>query len=932
MSRYQAQPAHVVVGREPERAALARFCESIQAGACALVLSGSAGVGKTALWSLGVREAALAFRVLTCHPGELGTKVSYSGLSELLDGLESEVALLPAELSHALGQALRLEPVSQGGTDHASVALAVASVLRSAAAQPLVLAIDDLQWLDPSSSRVLGFALRRLTDHPVGVLASQRSEVTSELLAAGLPRDRISLLELGPLSEVEVDQLIRLRIGAALLRPLVAQIHQASGGNPLFALELARAALHALRPLAAGEPLPLSNTLRELMGRRIASVSAPTREVLLLVAAAADATEALVERALGHHALAAVRRAMDAGLLTSQRGHLRFTHPLLAATAYDAADPVRRRRIHLLLASLAVDVEERARQSSAAAELPDANLAAQVEAGAHVAYARGAPDAAGALAERALALTPEADLADGLRRAITAADSFWDAGDVGRSVALLERLMDQLPAGSDRAKVLRRLATATAFLSSWTAAQPLLVQGIAEAGDDLTLRAVLHRDLAFFIMQAGDVRASTRDAAEAIRYADRSQDADVIADAETTFLLQAVITGEAPDDLRSRLARLAALPDTEDQWIPTGSRLVLIGAMLKWVDDFDAARALLTSAYTKRWNRQEDGLLIPALFQLGELECWAGHLEEAQALAKLAHDTERRSPRQGARQMVLYPEALAAARAGDSEHARALAQECLDLTDHTGDGRHQMRALTALGFIDISEGDFESAVTRLDRVDMLQHDLGYSHPGVIRSAADHIEALIGIGDLTAAQRRLSLLADQAKSSGSGWATTTELRCRGMLAAKRGDLESAVIALNASVTASERLPDPLERSRTLLALGGVLRRQRRRSEAFDVFARAKEMCDLMGAALWSAKAAAEIQRLQGRGRTTDGLTPMETQVAELVAAGRSNKEVAAEIYLSLKTVEAHLSSVYRKLGVRSRTELAAHLLTRATTDI
>jgi AAA ATPase domain len=174
MSRNQAQPAHVVVGREPERAALARFCESIEAGACALVLSGGAGVGKTALWSLGVREAALAFRVLTCHPGELGTKVSYSGLSELLDGLESEVALLPAELSHALRQALRLEPVSQGGTDHASVALAVASVLRNAAAQPLVLAIDDLQWLDPSSSRVLGFALRRLTDHPVGVLASQR--------------------------------------------------------------------------------------------------------------------------------------------------------------------------------------------------------------------------------------------------------------------------------------------------------------------------------------------------------------------------------------------------------------------------------------------------------------------------------------------------------------------------------------------------------------------------------------------------------------------------------------------------------------------------------------------------------------------------------------------------------------------------------------
>ncbi|MDQ1751557.1 MAG: hypothetical protein QOE71_2613 [Pseudonocardiales bacterium] len=934
MSRYREQPQQpqqALVGRQTELTALALFPDSIVGGACGLVLLGGAGLGKTALWLHGLREAARTARVLTCRPGQFGTKLSYSGLAELLDGLDAEIASLPEMERHALRQATRNEEIPgtvadhATVTDHATVALAAAGALRNAATQPLVLAIDDLQWLDSSSARVIGFAVRRLSDRAIGVLAAQRGSAPSELLTAGLPRDRISVLELGPLTETETDQLIRVRLGAALLRPLVGQVHRASGGNPLFSLELALAVLQEPKPLATGAPLPLPNSLRVLMGRRIAALGAPTRDVLLLVAAAADATVAIVEAALGHAALAALQRAIDAGLLETERGHLRFTHPLLSATTYAAADPARRRRLHLLLASLAVDVEERARQLSAATELPDAGVAAQVTAGAAAAYARGAPDAAGALAERALALTPERDRAPAFRRAVTASDYLWDAGDISRCVALLHRLMDQLPPGGERATVLRRLATATAVRDSWMAAAPILAQGIAEAGDDVTLLAALHRDLAFVVMQSGDVRSSTHDATVAMAFAERSDDEEVCADAETNFLLQAVIGNAAPADLRARLERLQALPDSRDRWIPSGSRLVLLAAMLKWIDDFDASRALLRTVYIYRWNRQEDGLLMPALFQLGELECWAGRLDEAAELADLARATERRSPRENERPMFLYPLALAAARAGDGDRARELAHESLSIVERTGDGRHQMRALAVLGFIDLSTGDIESAITHLDRVDTLQRELGYRHPGVIRAAADHIEALIAIGELTRAEQRLAVLHSQAEESRSHWATLAALRCRGLIEAATGDLQAAETVLRRSVAASAHVPDPLERGRTLLALGSILRRQRRRSDAREVLDQALGEFGSMHAELWSTKAAAELDRLSGRGRSAAGLTPMETRIAELVAAGRSNKEVAAEIYLSRKTVEAHLSSIYRKLELRSRTELAAHLL-------
>ena len=703
-----------LIGRQHERAELGRLVTSIGDGARALVLVGPAGAGKTALWTYGRQAAGSLARVLTCRSAGLATRVSYSGLSDLLVSLRAEMESLSSDERHALMTATHRAHLDDAAIDNTAVALAASRLLGLAAARdPLVLAIDDLQWLDPSSTRVIGFALRRLAVHPIGVLATQRDPFGAEALRAALPYGRISFLEIGPLTEDEIDQLIKARMGAALLRPMVGQIYRTAAGNPLFSLELARVVLQQTKPLPVGVPLPLPHTLEELMGRRIAAVSATTRDVLLLVAAYASATLATVEEVLGHAALAGVQRAIDAGLLESDRGHLRFAHPLLAAAAYSSADVARRKRLHQRLASIITDVEERARQLSAASDLPDGQVADELEKGAAAAYTRGAPEEAAALAERAVQLTPAADRAGVLRRSIAAADYFWEAGDSGKAAAALRQLVDDLSPGSDRALVLRRLATVAAGTESHRAATRVLDVAIREAAYEPVLAATLHRDRALDIMQAGDVRESRQDAALAMRLVETSEDPDASADAETVYLLQAVIRAEMPVDLHSRLTKLAQLPDTEDRWLPSSSRHVLIAAMLKWIDDFNPSRRLLTAAYTDWWDRQLDGLLMPALFQLGELECWAGRIKQARKLAKLGEENEQRSGREALRPMWAYPAALAAARAGDLQRASALASESLLIADRTAEGRHQMRALAVLGFIALCSGDSESAVQAL---------------------------------------------------------------------------------------------------------------------------------------------------------------------------------------------------------------------------
>jgi tetratricopeptide (TPR) repeat protein len=890
VSQHTGQAAELV-GREPEKQAIERFVASLPGGAAALVVNGPTGIGKTVLWAYGVRIAEPAARVLTCRPAQVGAQLSYSGLSQLFDGLQELFGSLPEPDAHALRFALRLEGPGASAVDHTTVAAAAVDVLRMVAGDPLVLAIDDLQWLDPSSARIVGLVLRQLGDRPLGVLATQRGDDVPAVLPSGLSHDRVRLMPLSPFTEAETDALIRTSLGAVLRRPVLGEVHRASAGNPLFALEIARALLQHRDPLPPGAPLPVPGSLRELVGHRVAALSAAAREVLLVAAMAPGATVQVLENALGRGCAAGLQRAVDAGILEIDHGHLRFTHPLLAAATYAQADTAHRRRMHLRLASLTCDVEERARHLSAATQLPDAAVAAQVQAGAVAAHRRGDPDAASALAEAALRLTPENDPPTLVRRTVAAADYLWEAGHAARCEILLRRLVSELPPGPDRARVLRRVGFTTAVVRSWQDSRIHLKQGLSEAGDDAGLRAALHRDLAFGIVQTGDVRAAGGHLAEAYRLANDSTDPGLLGDVEATQLMQMVIAGGTPvDELVPRLTALAAA-GAGDRLVHGIVPLVMVAAALKWADEFAASGAILTRMRSELWSQQEDGLLLPVLFQLSELESWSGHLQAARVVADLARETGTRSGLTGSATMWLYPAALADARLGHLDQARTAAAASLAAAEQAGDRRPQMRALAVLGFADLCSGNAQLAVRSLGGAAALQHELGYEHPGVIRSAGDEIEALLAAGDHVAAGDRLAVLGRQAARTGSRWAQAVTRRCRGLLEAANHRLDAAQACLQEAAE-DPLVPDPLEKARTLLALGAVLRRARRRSQARESIEEALAAFQAMGASVWTAKA-------------------------------------AAELYVSVKTVEAHLSSIYRKLGVRSRTELAAHLLSPPT---
>jgi DNA-binding CsgD family transcriptional regulator len=322
---------------------------------------------------------------------------------------------------------------------------------------------------------------------------------------------------------------------------------------------------------------------------------------------------------------------------------------------------------------------------------------------------------------------------------------------------------------------------------------------------------------------------------------------------------------------------------------------------------------------------------MPPLFQLTELECWTGRLDRAGELTEIAQRTCERAGLPAMQSMFLHARALRAARAGDLEAARVAASACRVEATQSGDVRNLMRGLAIEGLVELCSGLAADAVDLLEESWRLQQDCGYGNPAVIRSAGDHVEALLSAGRTGEAADLLVDIDARAKRTGSRWTAMVTDRCRGLLAAQHGDLAAARRHLEASL-AQPRLGDPVEHGRSLLALAIVQRRSNQRAtaratakQALDTFAKAQ-------AAAWADQARAELERLDGAAATMNGLTRMETEVAALISAGRTNNEIATELYVSPKTVESHLTHIYRKLGLRSRTELAGRVTAhRGTTD-
>jgi DNA-binding CsgD family transcriptional regulator len=914
-----------VIGRGAELGAIEAFIAEVGERPGALVLSGEAGIGKTILWEAGIDEAsARSSRILTCRGVEAEASLSFAALSELIAPVFEDAAssLVPPR-RRALEVALLLTEPGEVAPDAHAIGLAVLDVFRTLAeGSPLLVALDDAQWLDSASAGVLQIAFRRLREEPIGLLATRRvgPDVETVFELGNSFGERLRRLSLDPLSAAALHRLLKERLELDLTRPELARVQEATAGNPFFALELGRELVRTGTRPAPGQALHVPESLRELLGDRLARLPGETLDVLLEVAALARPTVELVAAAHGNEerVLRGLEAAQREGVLELDDSRIRFGHPLVASICYEEAPVWKRRAVHRALAGVVADVEERARHLALAAEGPDAAAASQLDAASEQAAARGATAAAGELSELAARLAPD-DPALSRRRRLQAANFYRLANDTERAAMLLEGLREEGLHGVERADVL--LGLALTFRPDPETAIALLDEALLEAeGDDgrsstiLAYRSILHLLMA-------DVRAGLVDARLALEKAERADDPRLVAVAIGRVGHAETWATEITPGLLERGAELEERLGLELEFLES-PRIYLTRVRMRF-GEIDRPRAVFEDLEAQLAARGDETSRVLVLWYLALLEWYAGNWQRAHqhavAAAEVGGDTE--NPHTLGWQGRV--KALIEADLGLVEEARSTAGEALAWSEAGSREFFKSTILAVLGHLELALGNVEAAGGYLRTLPAKLLAGGVNDP-TLPVWADSIEALIALGDLERARSYLDSYELHAQQLRSPFAVAGAARCRGLLAAVEGDLAASFDAFERALAELDGLPYPFERGRTLLCLGVVRRQGQQRRAAREALEQALAVFEELGARLWAEKARAELKRVSGRRPPSEELTETERRVAELAAQGRSNKEIASELFMGVSTVEAHLSRVYRKLGIRSRAGLAGSL--------
>jgi DNA-binding CsgD family transcriptional regulator len=917
------------VGRDAETARVSRFFDELSRGSRALLIEGEAGIGKTTLLNKGRSEAIrLGMAVLSAYPVELEAPLEFAGLADLLETVRSVVDQLPAPQRQAVRQAvLRVEPL-QDPAHPRTTATAVLTLLRMLARkQPVLIIVDDLPWLDTPSACTLSFALRRLRLEPVGLLAAARMDWSGglpKLSTDSMPAERMDRLRLGPLSLGAIRELLAIRTTLSPSRSLLLRLHETSGGNPLFALELA-AGLQAGMPPGPHQPLYVPDSLRRLMLGRVVGLPPGTRDVLLISSLAAEPVLPVICAAALHPASAYsdLEEGIQAGLVANIHGEVAFVHPLMRSLVAGQARSADRRASHRRLAAVVSAPEARARHLALAAEGPDEAVAAELEAAACLAARRGAVDTAGDLLELSVTLTPLTQRDSQHRRTMLAAEERFEASDPTAACRLLESIIDTAPTGSVRAELLRRAARYRAFrgepVAAWTAS---LACALDEAKDDTALQAVITMDRATAAGLAGDLRGAVQLADMALELAGRAGDKALEAQCCAGLAFATFAEGNG---LRSELiSRALAGPRQAPRLSMELRPGVVVGHILRWTDDLDQARILYEQEYGRAVEQGVRTGLPFVLWAMAENEVWAGNWSRAEHLAEEGYSLAEDCGSPAAIAFMSAARALLRAHRGQVDTGLDDAARAAELAGTLGMPLVAIMAAQAFGIAALSAGDPGGAHERLGPFAETTLSAGVAEPGLCRFLPDEIEALTRLGELSAAEAFLGPFAARAAQLGRRWGIATSNRCRGLLLAAGGDLAGALAALEAALEAHRRLRMPFEEARTLMVAGEVHRRARHKHMAVTFLSEALERFEHLGAPRWAARASSELDRVGIRGpapRSGGALTAAEQRVADLVVAGRTNNEIAAELFMGLRTVEAHLSRVYRKVGVHSRTGLS-----------
>ena len=910
--------ADALIGREAECALVYRLLdEALKGRSGSLVLLGEPGIGKSMLLDYAVASAAGAMRTLRVTGLEAVSEAPFAALDELLRPVRPAIRDLSQARRKALETALGLD--RGGDTEPVAVAAATLALLAMLAEQgPLLCVVDDAHWIDRESVEALTVVAGRLGAEGIVFLFAAREGEGFD--AGGLPE-----AEIGGLAPEAARALLARHAPRALAADVADRLVLETAGNPLALVELP--GLLSDAQLAGSEqldrPLPVAGALERSFVRRAQALEGDARRALLVAAASDSEDLSLILRAakaLGVEG-PAIEAADNAGLVSIRGWRLRFRHPLVRSAVYQSAPLAERRGVHRALAdalSGEADADRRAWHRASAALGPDEDVATELERAAASARLRGGFAAEARTLELAARLAPE-DAARA-RRLVDAAAAAWRAGRSSEATQLLDEASPSIAdpvlranAQELRAEILKRHGRAEE-------AHDLLIAEAARLEGTNPLRAARMLTLACHLFfrreQAGRALELAERAWDVAGHEAAARDLELAG----TLAWARVYLGQS--DLGRKLALECAANSARTGETAKGPQ---VAWCLSWLEEYEQARLLIERAAAVHRDAGAFGDLAYVLFFLADLEFRVGRLAAAYAAAQEANRLAEQTKRENILMSALTILASVEAVIGRATDARTHATHALAVAGSTFNLTFVARANAALGLLELSLGRPREAIANLELVERQMKRTDVIEPSVLEWMPDLIEAYIRADRVDEAIPRLERWEGWANKTGRLWALAAAARYRGLIASD-ADVDTH---FQEALALHERIPRPLERARTELCFGERLRRAGRRVDSRALLRSALETFDGLGAVPWSDRTRAELaatgETVGPRDPTvTERLTPQELQIALAVGEGQTNREVAASLFLSPKTIEYHLHNVYRKLDVRSRSQLAAHL--------
>lgn len=930
------------------RAALIASVEARLASGGSAVLTGASGIGKTAVMdAVGASASARGETVLRAVGSETERWVPFAGLADLLSQIPSRrVAELPEPQRAAVNDVLLRHRTAGGkGSDHIACRLAWQSLLTGSASRgPVLVLVDDAQWMDALCVDTICHAVRSLSDGSARLLVAGRwpERVESERAEPGSPTGSARTAGrvtswLGVPRAVEIpvppltpDVLAELLDQYGLPVRLANKLHADSGGNPYLALALGGAFTD--RVPRHGRPVPLPHRVHILISDRFSALPEESRETLLVAALATRPSVELLLRAGRAEAEQDIRRAVAAGLVMTEGGDIRFTPPAVATVIAESAGAAHRAEVHTTLSEAVTDGAGRVRHRALASADPDAEVARSLVTAAEAAVRQGSRRLAAELYLLAATRTPSELAAQRLEWLVAAAETGASAG----AAETVHRAADAvLAADSPRAhRVRARMALVDLSCQALSEMDEMFAAALNDAGDAPGLLARIRLRLAWAAHIDGQPVRSEAEAELAAALARAAGDTSIEAMALTVKASAIRVMGRS--DFQEPLDRALALPQPAlNGWLHTAPRF-LAARFAVFDDRLEEAREdmLRMLALVERGSGEE---VSEVLRSLADVSARLGRCAEALDFADRAvRIVEEAGLSPGP---SWYNGAAAELAGGSLARAATYAERGVLASEQERDFIYLSRHLHALGQARMRSGDMRGGVEALLRVRELERARGVEVPRVLRWHSDLAEGLAALGRLDEADEVILTARNALGGREEGGSVTAQLdRAEAVVRAARGDAEGALELLDEAEERFTALSQPLEHGHCLLVRARIERSRRRSTAARTAVTEALELFTRCGARPWAEQAERELGRGGGAavGASPGGreereptgalaaLTAAEERIALLVGEGATNQEVAARMFLSVKTIESTLTRIYRKLGIRSRTQLSSFL--------